>query len=177
MPTWWAWDTAGFPRSPPSPPRALCPNAPSRQPWEPERCGETGLEDTQAGPPQDRGLGGVRGDSGCPGVPAGRRGHRSLAHFVFLPLQLLRVLKLVGLQLVQGFPELLGLVPGEGAAEREVGRSAPGGWGRAPPHPEGRPHVSFSSLRWSMLRGFRRSARTFFFISRAVCFLPLFWSA
>ena len=28
-----------------------------------------------------------------------------------------------------------------------------------------------------MLRGFLRSARTFFFISRAVCFLPRFWSA
>lgn len=44
----------------------------------------------------------------------------------------------------------------------------PGDPARAPPH------LSLSSLRWSMLRGLRLSARTFFFISRAVCFLPLF---
>lgn len=39
------------------------------------------------------------------------------------------------------------------------------------------PHLSLSSLRWSIFRGLRLSARIFFFISRAVCFLPLFWSA
>lgn len=45
------------------------------------------------------------------------------------------------------------------------------------PGPQRPPHLSLSSLRWSMLSGLRLSARIFFFISRAVCFLPLFWSA
>lgn len=54
---------------------------------------------------------------------------------------------------------------------------SPGRRARAPPPTWAGPHLSLSSLRWSMLRGFLRSARTFFFISRAVCFLPLFWSA
>lgn len=80
---------------------------------------------------------GSEGTSGCPGVPAGRCGQRCFTHFVFLALQLLRVLKLVGLQLVQGFPELLGLVPGEGAAEREGWQVSPGRLGPGPPTPRG----------------------------------------
>lgn len=56
-------------------------------------------------------------------------------------------------------------------------RVSPGRRVWAPPPAPVDPHLSLSSLRWSMLRGFLRSARTFFFISRAVCFLPLFWSA
>lgn len=38
-------------------------------------------------------------------------------------------------------------------------------------------YLSLSSLRWSMFKGLRLSARTFFFVSLAVCFFPLFWSA
>lgn len=37
-------------------------------------------------------------------------------------------------------------------------------------------HLSLSSLRWSMFRGFRRSLRIFFFFSRSVCFFPPFFS-
>lgn len=50
----------------------------------------------------------------------------------------------------------------------------PGSSQRPPPGGGRGPHLSLSSLRWSMLRGFLRSASTFFFISRAVCFLPRF---
>lgn len=59
--------------------------------------------------------------------------------------------------------------------------SAPGGGTQSRPpllevHPTDRAHLSFSSLRWSMFRGFRRSLRIFFFFSRSVCFFPPFFS-
>lgn len=93
----------------------------------------------------------------------GARG--ACTHVVFLALQLLRKLKLVRLQLVQGVPQLLGLVPGKrqrsGLARSALGGRAPAtteSWPGDPRRPEagglgagtaghrppgaGRPHTS-----------------------------------
>lgn len=120
------------------------------------------------------GSGGTRGAQGCPLADEGRG---ALLTSYFWRFSFSAYSNLLVSSWYRVSQSSLALSLGRERQRGRAGRSAPGGWGRAPPHPEGRPHVSFSSLRWSMLRGFRRSARTFFFISRAVCFLPLFWSA
>lgn len=60
-------------------------------------------------------------------------------HVVFLALQLLGKLVLVGLQLVQGFPELLGLLPGRRQQPDSASAAAEGRPPAAPRRPQGDP--------------------------------------
>lgn len=67
----------------------------------------------------------------------------------------------------QGATSSPGSCPGAGTQHRAPALAIP---------PAACAHLSLSSLRWSMFRGFRRSLRIFFFFSRSVCFFPPFFS-
>lgn len=105
-------------------------------------------------------------------------------HLVLLPLQSLRVVELLRLQLTHPFVQLIDLIP--------AGNTRTSFWHKSlqtRPRvirltvryvlcPDAESYFSLSSFRWSMFSCLRLAARIFFFFSLSVSFLPpLFWSA
>lgn len=156
MPLWWAQDTRSLDPRPAT--RALCPTAP---PASPEHRGMLCWRPTWAGPPTDQGLT-KSGDSGCRQQVRPKDTTLTSYFWRFSP-----ILELVGLQLVQGVPELLGLVPGGQPLVAAGGSTQPRRVRALPPIPAG-PHLKLVLTEMVDVEGFLRWPRDLLLRSRAV---------